>query len=157
PTAVTGAITRGGCRPMFGEMTRYWWVLALRGVVAVLFGLLAFVWPGVTLAALVLLFGAYALLDGVAALVHAVAGGAGMRWPLALEGLVGVLAGIATLVWPGITALALLYLIAVWAIVTGVLEVVSAIRLRQVIDNEWLLGLSGLASVVFGVLLVVWP
>lgn len=142
---------------MFGEMTRYWWVLALRGAFAVLFGVLAFAWPGVTLSALVLLFGAYALVDGVFALVHAAAGGAGVRWPLALEGLVGVLAGLGTLAWPEITALALLYLIAAWAIVTGLLEVVGAIRLRRVIDDEWLLGLSGLASVVFGVLLVLWP
>ena len=142
---------------MLKEMTRYWWALAARGAFAVLFGVLAFLWPGVTLASLVLLFGAYALVDGAVALVHAVAGGGGVRWPLALEGLVGVLAGIGTLAWPEITALALVYLIAAWAVVTGVFELVQAVRLRLVIENEWTLGLSGLASVVFGVLLAVWP
>jgi uncharacterized membrane protein HdeD (DUF308 family) len=142
---------------MLNAISRNWWVLAVRGALAVLFGVLAFALPSITLGALVLMFGAYAVVDGVLALYHALAGDAGSRWLLALEGIVGVLAGIATLFYPGITALVLLYVIAGWAVVTGVLEIVAAIELRKVIDNEWLLGLGGLASIVFGVLLAVQP
>ena len=142
---------------MLNAISRNWWVLAVRGVLAVLFGVLAFASPGSTLGALVLLFGAYAVVDGVLALYHAVADGTASRGLLALEGLVGVLAGIGTLVYPGITALVLLYVIAGWAVVTGVLEIAAAIQLRELIDNEWLLALGGLASIVFGVLLAVQP
>jgi uncharacterized membrane protein HdeD (DUF308 family) len=142
---------------MLTEITRNWWVLAVRGAVAVLFGVLAVAWPGITLAALVLMFGAYATVDGVLALYHAVAGNPGSRWLLALEGVVGVLAGIGALIYPGVTALVLLYVVAGWAVVTGVLEIAAAIALRRVVDNEWLMALGGLASIVFGVLLAVWP
>ena len=139
--------------------THNWWALALRGLAAVIFGLLAFVWPGITLAALVFLFGAYALLDGVFAIV------AGIRapkeskhwWLLFIEGILSVIAGIIAFTVPGITALFLLGLIAGWAIVTGVLEIVAAIQMRKHISGEWLMVLSGLASVVFGVLLVINP
>ena len=110
-----------------------------------------------TLAVLVLLWGAYALVDGALALVAAFRTGHDHRWSLLLEGLVGIAAGIATLVWPGLTALAVVYIIAAWALLTGALEVVSAVRLRQVIDHEWWMVLSGLASVVFGVLLAIAP
>lgn len=142
---------------MIREITQNWWAIALRGLVAVLFGIGAFAWPGITLVALVLLFGAYAFVDGVFTLVYALTGHSGVRGLLALEGVVGIGAGIATLVWPGITALVLLYLIAAWAIVTGVLEVVAAIDFRKVIENEWLMILGGIASVAFGVILVVAP
>ena len=142
---------------MLKEITRDWWILALRGAFAVLFGALAFAWPGMTLAALVLTFGAYAVVDGVLALYHAVAGDAGSRWVLALEGVIGVLAGVATFFYPGMTALALLYVVAAWAILSGVLEIAAAIELRKAIDGEWLMALGGLASVVFGVLLAVQP
>jgi uncharacterized membrane protein HdeD (DUF308 family) len=136
-------------------LARYWWVMALRGLLAVLFGLAAFFWPGITLVALVFLFGAYALVDGVLAIVSAFRGGE--WWPLLLEGVIGIAAGVAAFVWPGITALALLYVIAVWAIVTGVLEVVAAIRLRREIENEWLLGLGGALSILLGVIMVAVP
>ena len=142
---------------MFKQITDNWWLLALRGALAVLFGVLAFVWPGVTLTTLVLLFGFYAVFDGVLALYHAVAGGTQSRWVFALEGLVGVLAGIGTLVYPQITALVLLYFIAAWAVLTGAFELAAAIQLRKVIDSGWLLALGGVASIVFGVLLVAQP
>ena len=142
---------------MIQEMTRNWWVVALRGLVAVLFGIAAFVWPGMTLLALVLLFGAYAFVDGIFSLVYAFSSGAGSRGLLALEGVVGIAAGVATVVWPNITALVLLYVIASWAIVTGILEIAAAIELRKVIENELLLILGGIASVAFGVILFVSP
>lgn len=145
---------------MLETLTRHWWVLAVRGGAAVLFGLLALIWPHITVLALVLLFGAYALVDGVLASYAALTGrrGAeGRRGWLALEGVAGVLAGIGAVVWPGITALALLYLIAAWALVTGVAEIAAAIRLRREMKGEWLLALSGVLSIVFGLLAVVFP
>jgi len=134
-------------------------MLALRGVIAVLFGILAFIWPGLTLWALVYLFGAYVLVDGVFALVTAFRGREtnDRWWVLLLEGLAGITAGIIAFIWPGMTAFVLLYLIAAWAIVTGVIEIVAAIRLRKEIEGEWVLALSGLASIIFGVLMVLWP
>jgi uncharacterized membrane protein HdeD (DUF308 family) len=134
-------------------------VLALRGLVAIVFGLLAFLWPGITLWALILLFGAYMLLDGVFAIVAGVraAGNEARWWLLLVEGILGVLAGIVAFLWPGLTALALLYFIAAWAIVTGIFEIVGAIRLRREIEGEWALILGGALSVRFGVLLIVIP
>jgi uncharacterized membrane protein HdeD (DUF308 family) len=136
---------------------RHWWAFALRGVVAILFGVLAFAWPGVTLTVLVLFWGAFALVDGVLALVAAFRTDHDHRWGLLLEGVVGIGAGIVTFVWPGLTALVLLYIIAVWALLTGVLELVAAVRLRKVIQNEWWLALSGIASVLFGLVLLAAP
>ncbi len=138
---------------------RQWGWVALRGLVAVLFGLLALFLPGITLAALVLVWGAYALVDGVFALI------AGWRirdqdkplWPLVLVGITGLAAGIVTFLWPGVTALVLLYIIAFWAIVAGVFQIVAAIRFRKEIQNEWLHGLSGLISLLFGLMLVIQP
>jgi uncharacterized membrane protein HdeD (DUF308 family) len=140
-------------------LARNWWALAIRGAAAILFGLLALVLPGVTLAALILLFGAYALVDGVFNLVAAFRGRTGERpwWLLAVEGVVSVAAGIVAFAMPGLTALVLVYLIAGWAIMTGVLEVVAAIRLRDEIPNEWWLAASGVVSIVFGVLVAVAP
>ncbi len=144
---------------MTSALSRNWWAIALRGLVAVLFGLAAFVWPGLTLLALVFLFGIYALLDGIFSIIAAVNNRAGNNrwWLLLLEGLVGVAAGIIAFIWPGITAFALLYLIAAWAVITGILEIAAAIRLREEIEGEWLLGLGGLLSIVFGILLFIWP
>ncbi len=136
-----------------------WWAVAIRGLVAVLFGILALVVPHLTLAVLILLFGAYALADGIFGIVAAVrAAERSARWgTLLIEGLWGVAIAAVAFIWPGETALVLLYLIAFWAIFTGVFEILAAVRLRREIVNEWLLGLAGLASVVFGVLLVVFP
>jgi uncharacterized membrane protein HdeD (DUF308 family) len=155
-TTNTGA---GAGGPVLPVLSRNWWMLALRGLAAIIFGVLAFVLPGITLFALVLLFGAYMLVDGIFAIVTAVrvAGREARWWLLLIEGVLGVLAGLVAAFWPGLTALALLYFVAAWAIVTGALEIVGAIRLRQEIEGEWALGLSGALSVLFGVLLVVIP
>jgi len=140
-------------------LSRYWWVLLIRGIIAVLFGVLAYLRPGITLAALVLLFGAYAFADGILAVVAAIAGRKEREhwWVLLLEGLVGIAVGVITLRAPGVTAVALLFYIAAWAILTGILEIVAAIRLRKEIKGEWLMILGGLASVVFGLLLLARP
>jgi uncharacterized membrane protein HdeD (DUF308 family) len=144
---------------MITAVARNWWVFLVRGLAAILFGILAFIWPGITLFVLVLFWGAYALVDGIFALIAAFSGQAAQQrwWVLLLEGLLGIAAGIITFLWPGMTAIALLYLIAAWAIVGGVLEIAAAIRLRQEIEGEWLLALSGVASIIFGVLMVIWP
>src|SRR5262245_7702154 len=119
-------------------LARNWWLVVLRGVLAVLFGLTAFVWPGVTCLVLVLFFGAYAFVDGVFAVITGLVrfGESSRWWIFLLEGLVGIAVGVVTFLWPGITSLALIYLVAAWAIVTGVLEIGAAIRLRREISNE---------------------
>ncbi len=144
---------------MLDMLIRNWWALALRGVFAILFGLMAIVWPGLTLAALILLFGAYALVDGVFAVVHGVSsyGERERWWVTVLEGIAGIIIGIVTFLWPDLTALTLLTIIGVWAIFTGVMEIMGAIQLRQVIEGEWLYILSGIASVVFGALVILFP
>lgn len=140
-------------------LARNWWSLALRGLAAVLLGIAAFVWPGVTLTAIVFLFGAYAFVDGVLAIGGAIAGEEwqGHRWPLVVEGLLGIAVGLITFFWPGVTALALVLVIATWAVLTGIMEIVAAVRLREAISNEWLMIVSGLVSVIFGGLLFVQP
>ncbi len=140
-------------------LARNWWAVLLRGIAGILFGIATFFAPAISLAVLVLLFGAYALVDGVLALISALRNRATNEqwWVVLLEGITGIIAGIVTFVWPGITALALLYVIAAWALITGALEIAAAIRLRKVIDHEWLLVLSGIASIVFGILLAMFP
>jgi uncharacterized membrane protein HdeD (DUF308 family) len=143
---------------MLTQLSRNWWAVVLRGVLAILFGILAFAWPAITLQVLVLFFGAYALVDGVFALIAGLSNRVGTnRWWVVLEGLVGIVVGILAFLWPGLTAFALLYLIAAWAIVTGILEIMAAIELRKEISNEWLLILSGILSVIFGVLIALFP
>jgi uncharacterized membrane protein HdeD (DUF308 family) len=136
-----------------------WWLLALRGLAAVVFGVLAFIWPGATLITLVWLFGAFALVNGILSLILAAKTPKGYPkvGSLIFGGLLGILAGLLTFVMPGITALGLLILIAAWAIVTGVMELVAAVRLRKIIANEWLLVLAGIASIAFGILLLFQP
>ena len=132
-------------------------MVAVRGIAAIIFGILAFIWPGITLQVLVLFFGAYAIVDGLLALYAAIRlRGDHVAGPL-VEGILGIGAGLIAFFWPGITALALLYMIAFWAILTGILEVYGAVRLRQVITNEWALVFSGVLSVIFGILLLVQP
>jgi uncharacterized membrane protein HdeD (DUF308 family) len=144
---------------MLNQYARNWWVLAVRGIAAIIFGVLAFVWPGITFLVLVLLFGAYALVDGVFAIIHAFTHREGHTrwWVLLLEGIVSIAAGLIAWSRPGLAAFALLMVIAAWAILTGVLEIVAAMRLREEIKDELLLALSGIASVVFGGLLVLNP
>jgi uncharacterized membrane protein HdeD (DUF308 family) len=139
------------------ESARHWWAFALRGVAAVVFGILAFAWPGLTLTVLVLFWGAYALVDGVLALIAAFRTENDHRWGLLLEGVVGIAAGIVTFLYPGLTALVLLYIIAAWAIITGALELYAAYRLRRVIHNELWLALGGVASLLFGIVLLAAP
>jgi uncharacterized membrane protein HdeD (DUF308 family) len=126
------------------RLARNWWAVVLRGVAGIIFGILAFIMPVATLVALVLLFGAYALVDGIFNIVAAATGRGGGRswWSLVLAGLVGIGAALVTFFTPGLTALTLTYVIAFWAIAIGVLEIVAAVRLRKVITNEWWLGLK---------------
>ena len=147
-----------GAPPMLHTLARYWWLTLLRGVAAIIFGVLAFIWPGITLVTLVLFWGAFTLVDGILALAHAIMGGdVGSRWWLALIGVLGIIVGLLTFLMPGVTALVLLVFIATWAIVLGVFQIVGAIRVRKEIDNEWTLGLGGVISVLFGVILLVAP
>jgi uncharacterized membrane protein HdeD (DUF308 family) len=140
-------------------LARYWWVFAPRGVLAITFGVLAALMPELTLTALVLLFGSYAIIEGGLNVFAAIRRRRDqpLRWMLLLEGLVSIAVGAITFFLPGLTALVLLYVIAAWAIVTGVLEIAAAIRLRKRIRGEWWLALSGMASVIFGVLVAIFP
>jgi len=143
---------------MVHALAKNWWLLLLRGIAAIVFGVLAFAWPGLTLLTLILFYGAFALVDGVLAIVAAVTGGApAPRWWLAIVGLFGVAAGLLTFLMPGLSALVLLFFIAGWAIATGVLQIVGAIQLRKEIDNEWLLIFGGVVSVLFGIGMMLAP
>jgi uncharacterized membrane protein HdeD (DUF308 family) len=144
---------------MLEALKTSWWLLVLRGVCAVLFGILTLFRPGIALATLVLFFGAYALVNGIFTLGIALRAPQGMpgKGTLVLLGVLGVTAGVLTFFYPGITALSLLLVIAWWAIVTGIFEIAAAVKLRKQLANEWLMILSGTLSVVFGVLLIVMP
>jgi uncharacterized membrane protein HdeD (DUF308 family) len=132
--------------------------LATRGIIALLFGVVALMLPVSAFWALVIAFGAYALIDGVSALISALMrrNRDGRGW-LAVEGIAGITVGIITFVWPGTTAVALIALVSAWALITGALKIVLAIRLRKVIRGEWLLALSGAASIVLAVLIMATP
>jgi uncharacterized membrane protein HdeD (DUF308 family) len=133
-------------------------VLALRGLFAVLFGICAIVWPGLTVGILVTLFGAYALVNGIFKLIAGVRGGAGVhRLSLILQGAFSIVLGILVWAWPGLTTLALLYWIAVWAIIIGIMEITSAVQLREEIANEWFLGIAGALSILFGLICFIHP
>jgi len=138
---------------MIEAVANRWWVFLVRGIAAILFGIIAFAWPGMTLLALTLVFGAYAFVDGVFALVAALSGLGGSRWwALLLEAIVGLV--IAFYVWtePATSATALVYAVAIWAILTGVMEIVAGLQLRDLINNEWIYILAGIASIAFGIL-----
>jgi uncharacterized membrane protein HdeD (DUF308 family) len=140
-------------------LARNWWSLVIRGFLGIAIGIVTFVWPGITLAALVFLFAGYAFVDGVMSLAGAMrAVAAHERWgALLFEGIAGIAVALVTVFWPAITALGLVLVIAAWAIVTGIAEIAAAVRLRKVISGEWLLALSGVLSVVFGLLLAAIP
>jgi len=144
---------------LLGHVARNWGWIVLRGVAAIVLGALAFAWPGLTLTSLVLLWGVYALSDGVLAFVGAFKmNDAGKpMWPMIVVGLAGIGAGIATLMWPGMTALLLLSCIAIWAVATGIFQIIAAIRFRALIANEWMLGFSGLLSIAFGLFMLARP
>jgi uncharacterized membrane protein HdeD (DUF308 family) len=136
-----------------------WWIFLVRGIVAVLFGFLAFIWPQITLFVLVLLFGIFAVVDGLLSLARAFGAGrigTSWVWPL-VGGVLGIAAGVAAFVWPHITALVLLYIIAAWAVVTGICAIIAGITLFQEISNEWLLIVGGVISVLFGLLVFLHP
>ncbi len=143
-------------RPTLDALARNWWIIMLRGVAAVVFGLLAFVWPVITLFVLILMYGTFALFDGVLSIAAAVRGG-GARWWLLLVGLLGIVVGAVTLAWPGVTGFVLLLFIAGWSIASGILQIVGGVRLRKEIANEWFLIASGVLSVLFGLLLAAFP
>jgi uncharacterized membrane protein HdeD (DUF308 family) len=142
-----------------GILGKNWWALLIRGILAIAFGMLAIVWPGETLLILITLFGAYAFIDGIFSIVAAVrAAERHIHWiALLLEGILGLIVGVVAFFHPGLTALAFLYFIAGWAIITGVLELFAALRLRKELGGEVLLILGGLASLIFGVLLAIFP
>jgi uncharacterized membrane protein HdeD (DUF308 family) len=138
-------------RPMLHALAKCWWLLLLRGLAAIVFGVLAFLWPGLTLVTLVLLYGAFALVDGVLSLVAAFTGSTKPvpTWWLVVVGLLGIAAGAVTFLWPGITAILLVLFIGAWTLVHGIFEIIGAIQLRKEIDNEWMLILGGVLSVIF--------
>ena len=140
--------------PIARALAGHWSSLAIRGVCALVFGILSFIWPGLSLTTLVLIWGAYVLIDGVLALI---AGFKAKIWTLAFIGVVGILAGVGTFMYPGMTALVLLYFIAAWAIVTGILAIYIAIKLRQELTGEWVLALAGVLSALFGAMLIARP
>jgi len=144
---------------MLGVLARNWWALLIRGIAAVIFGLLAFFWPGAAGVALIFVFGAYAFIDGVFALVASIrAAEAHQRWiAFAIEGIIGLIIAAIVVFYPGLAGLALYFTIAAWAILTGILELVGAFQLRALIPNEWMLILGGILSIAFGVLLYVFP
>ena len=142
---------------MLPTLTAYWWALLFRGIAAVLFGLAAIFWPGLTLFTLIVFFGAYTLVDGIFAIAAGLRDSGGRRWLLLADGVLGALVGLFALFSPGVTALVFLYVIAAWAILTGVLKVVMAVWLRREIDNEWAMALSGVLWVLLGIVLAVMP
>ena len=144
---------------MFTQLFRDWWHFALRGVLAIVFGILALVWPGPTIKALVVLFGAFVLVDGIFAVVTGIQSREYFKywWALLLEGLTGIAIGIMTFIWPNIAGLVLLYFIASWAILTGIFEIIAALELRNVLPGEWATFLAGVLSILLGILLFAYP
>ncbi|HLH25531.1 MAG TPA: HdeD family acid-resistance protein [Chloroflexota bacterium] len=144
---------------MVTQLARHWWAMAIRGVIAIVIGLIAFIWPGIAVAALVMLFGVFMFLDGIFAVVAAVQERATVPhwWALLIEGIAGIVAGLIVWALPGLAALVLIYFIAAWALITGIMEIIAAIRLREQIEGEWRLALSGVLSVILAVLLVISP
>lgn len=142
-----------------GLLGRNWWLLALRGLAALLFGVLAFTWPQITLFSLILLFSAYALVNGILAFVAAYKAPKGSsRLPsLILGGIASIAVGLIALFLPGLTAFGLLLMVAAWAIVTGAFEIAAAVRLRRVLTHEWLMIIAGAASILFGGFLLTQP
>jgi uncharacterized membrane protein HdeD (DUF308 family) len=144
---------------MFNLMTQNWWAIALRGFAAVLFGIATFTWPVITLSVLAPLFGAYVIINGIFAVIEAFRRDVSQeRWSaLQFEGVVSIVVGVMTFVWPGLTAMGLLFLIAFWAIMTGVFEIITAIRLRHEISGEWMMALIAILSMSLGLLLLAFP
>jgi uncharacterized membrane protein HdeD (DUF308 family) len=144
---------------MLSTFARNWWLLALRGGLGIVFGVMVFFWPMLAWVVVVATFAAFALIDGFLALMTATSGQEQGRpsWGLILQGVLGISAAAIAILWPGITQLALLFLIAFWAIATGLFQVIAAIRLRQEIEGEWALALGGILSMAFGFVAIAMP
>jgi uncharacterized membrane protein HdeD (DUF308 family) len=144
---------------MAKSLSQNWWLVVFRGILAILFGVLAFIWPAITWLTLIVMFGVYAIIDGIIAIISGLSRTkeSPRWWTFLLEGLLGIGAGIVALIWPGLTSLVLIYMIASWAVITGILEIAAAVRLRNEISNEWVLGLGGLVSIGLGILLFLQP
>lgn len=158
-TAADSSSVPGLPSPMLHALADRWWLVLLRGIAAIVFGVLCIVWPGISLFTLVILYGAFAFADGVLAIVSAIRGDTkdASIWWFVIMGLAGIATGVITFFWPGITAFVLVIFIGALAIVRGVTEIIAAIRLRKEIENEWWLGLAGLVSLIFGVLVLAMP
>lgn len=144
---------------MVRSLSQNWWLVVLRGMLAILFGVTAIIWPGITLLSLIVLFGVYAIVDGLVAIWTGFSRTkeSARWWTFLVEGILNIGAGIAALVWPGLATLVFIYIIASWAVITGVLEIAAAVRLRHEITNEWFLALGGLLSIGLGILLFLQP
>jgi len=157
---MSATLDRLASRPLLSHMAEYWWLLLLRGIAAVVFGLLALFMPGIAGLSLVLLWGAYTFADGILSLWAGIVGKratTGSRWWLALTGVLGIVAGLIAFFAPGVTATVLLIFIGVWSIAIGAMAIVGAIQLRKEIEGEWLLILSGAIAIVFGILMFTRP
>jgi uncharacterized membrane protein HdeD (DUF308 family) len=145
--------------PHVSELTSNWWALALRGAVSILLGLVAFTMPGLTIVALVTIFGVYALVEGVLAIMAAIRGiHEHDRWGwMLIAGIVGVFAGCVAFFMPGVGTLAIVWLVAAWAVITGALEIAAAIRLRKMIEGEWMLMIAGVLAVLLGLFILSRP
>jgi uncharacterized membrane protein HdeD (DUF308 family) len=154
PYALTPATTAN--RPL----TRGWWLMLLRGIAGILFGIAAFIWPGLTVLALTLLYGAFAMADGILSLGAALTGRGDRSiptWWLVVIGLLGIAAGVVAFLWPGLTAFALVIMIGAWAVAIGIMEIIGAIWLRHEIEDEWLLIAAGILATLFGAAILLKP
>lgn len=145
---------------MLRMLATNWWIVGLRGITTLLFGFGAILFPGLTLAILITMFGVYTIIDGLFTIVMGVWGGKDRAtgwFTLLLEGLVRIAAGVVAIIWPELTSLTLVIIIATWAIITGIIEIIMAIRLRKEIEGEWMLGLGGFLSILLGVVLFARP
>jgi uncharacterized membrane protein HdeD (DUF308 family) len=141
---------------MFGQLLRNWWIPVVRGILGIIFGILVFAFPDTAVTLFVYMFGAYMLVDGIVALGFAFDVRRGRGWMI-LSGIASIAAGILTFIYPSATAMALVYIVAAWAIVTGIFELVAAIEWRQILPDAWMLGLGGVISIILGVLLFSSP
>ncbi len=150
---MTGSITSTAA------VGRNWWALVLRGILAVIFGILIIVSPGIALTSLILVLGAYFFVDGIFAVAGALAHREHYQhwWLTLIEGIISIVAGIIAFVNPSLTAFTLLYVIALWAVLTGIFEIIAAVRMREVVHDEWLLAISGILSVLFGLFVIFFP
>lgn len=142
---------------MLTALTNNWWMVALRGIAAILFGIVAITWPDLTVGVLVAFFGAWAIVDGSFSVAASLAGPSKDRWWYLLSGIAGIAIGVIAWVWPDLTALTLLYIIASWAVIEGTFEIAAAVAFREWLTEEWLLILSGAISILFGIVLFAFP